>query len=75
MNPPVQERPPNFRGPDGVLCIVRCFACEPERGRENWALAVAAGYCCWCGWTEPTRAKRGAEGDPSKDLQTAAEEK
>jgi hypothetical protein len=30
----------------GSLGLTRCPACE----RENWALAVATGQCCWCGW-------------------------
>lgn len=47
-----QDRPPNFRNNDGQLYLKRCFACEPDCGRENWAMAVASGQCCWCGWTE-----------------------
>ncbi len=46
-----QDRPPNFRD-DGQLFLVRCFACAPEHGRENWAPAVASGTCAWCGWSE-----------------------
>jgi hypothetical protein len=47
-----QDRPPNFRDPEtGVLYLVRCFACEPNHGRENWAPAVATGTCAWCGWS------------------------
>jgi hypothetical protein len=30
---------------EGTICMIRCFEC----GRENWAMAVAAGYCAWCG--------------------------
>ena len=46
-----QDRPPNFR--DGKqLFLVRCFACEPQYGRENVACAVAAGECASCGWRE-----------------------
>jgi len=40
--------PPNFRDEDGKLYVVRC----PECKRENYALAVAGGRCCWCGWGE-----------------------
>jgi hypothetical protein len=47
-----QDRPPNFRGEDGSLYLVRCFACGGEHGKENWAMAVASGQCAWCGWTE-----------------------
>ncbi len=43
---------PNFLGADGRFCLVRCFACDPEHGRENWAPAVASGECAWCGWPE-----------------------
>jgi hypothetical protein len=49
----VNDRRPNFRDHDGRLFLVRCFACTPEYGRENWALAVATGRCCWCGWPDP----------------------
>lgn len=34
---------------DGLL--VRCYTCGGERGRENWAMAVASGRCAWCGDT------------------------
>lgn len=47
-----QDRPPNFRGEDGSLYLVRCFACNPEHGRENYAPNVASGICTWCGWSE-----------------------
>lgn len=47
-----QDRPPNFRSEDGRLFLVRCFACDPDHGRENWALAVADGTCAFCGWKE-----------------------
>lgn len=52
MGKPVnQDRRPNFRT-DGKLFLVRCFNCDPEAGRENWAPAVASGQCAWCGWKE-----------------------
>lgn len=47
----VQGRHPNFRE-DGKLYLVRCFACEPKRGRENYMPSVATGQCAWCGWKE-----------------------
>ncbi len=47
----IQDRPPNFRE-NGKLYLVRCFACESEHGRENWAMVVAKGVCAWCGWSE-----------------------
>lgn len=47
-----QERHPNFRGEDGQLILVRCFLCEPVRGRENHISCIAAGVCAHCGWTE-----------------------
>ncbi len=53
MQPINQDRAPNFRA-DGQLFLVRCFACEPTRGRENYAPAVATGRCAFCGWTEFT---------------------
>lgn len=47
-----QEQGPNFRGDNGKLYLVRCYACDSERGRENWGPVVASGQCAWCGWTE-----------------------
>jgi hypothetical protein len=47
-----QDRPPNFRADNGDLYLVRCFACQPEWGRENWDMTVADGVCAWCGWRE-----------------------
>ena len=47
----IQDRLPNFRL-DGRLCLVRCYACNPQHGRENYAPAVAIGQCAWCGWAE-----------------------
>lgn len=46
----VNDRRPNFYGDDGRFYLVRCYACRPEGGTENWAIAVAAGECAWCGW-------------------------
>lgn len=48
----IQDKSPNFRSEDGKLYLVRCFACEPKRGRENYAMNVASGMCTWCGWKE-----------------------
>ena len=48
----INDRPPNYRVSHGRLYLVRCFACGGDRGRENWALAVAFGQCAWCGWIE-----------------------
>ncbi len=31
---------------DGVILLIRC----PKCGRENWAMAVRDGECCWCGY-------------------------
>lgn len=50
----IQDRPPNFRE-DGQLYLVRCFACEPEHGRDNHGLVVATGRCAWCGWSTRLR--------------------
>ena len=52
MRRTVNDREPNWREPDGRLYLVRCFACAPNHGRENYALAVASGYCSWCGWND-----------------------
>ena len=32
---------------DDKICILRC----PECGKENYAMAVNSGQCCWCGFT------------------------
>lgn len=49
-----QDRQPNFRDENGKLFLVRCFACDPERGRENAKPSVASGICCHCFWNEKT---------------------
>lgn len=45
------KKSPNFETEDGWY-LVRCFSCEGygERGRENYAPAVATGCCAWCGF-------------------------
>lgn len=48
-----QLRDPNFFGRDGSFYLIRCYHCDPEYGRENWAMAVATGTCNWCGWSTP----------------------
>jgi hypothetical protein len=60
-----QDRAPNFRASDGRLFLVRCFACEPRYGRENWAPVVAAGQCAWCGWRVANPSDAEASGDAS----------
>ena len=55
----IQDRTPNFRDKNGRLFLVRCFACGSERGRENYAMAVADGQCAWCGWTEKEEQRNG----------------
>lgn len=47
-----QDRQPNFRDATGKLHLVRCFACDQERGIENWGPSVAKGNCVFCGWRE-----------------------
>lgn len=59
-----QERGPNFRGEDGRLFLVRCYVCEPTRGRENYGPSVATGQCAWCGWEESAEV-RAADGQAS----------
>lgn len=49
----INDRRPNF-SEGGKLYLVRCFACDPERGLENWAPSVATGTCAFCGWSEDT---------------------
>lgn len=31
---------------DGAILLIRCHKCH----RENYALSVAFGVCCWCGF-------------------------
>jgi ribosomal protein L37E len=31
---------------DDMVLLIRC----PKCGKENYALAVASGRCCWCGF-------------------------
>jgi hypothetical protein len=52
MKQTINDRKPNFRDKDGKLFLVRCFSCGGKWGTENWAMAVADGYCAFCGWTE-----------------------
>jgi hypothetical protein len=40
---------PNFFDDNGKFYLVRCFACDSEHGRENYAAAVSSGMCAWCG--------------------------
>lgn len=39
--------------PDGTLLLIYC----PKCGRENYALSVADGICCWCGFDGHTLLK------------------
>ena len=48
----INDRSPNFRNEQGNLYLVRCFACDPEFGVENYIPNVARGVCAWCGWPE-----------------------
>jgi hypothetical protein len=41
----------NFVSDTGSLYLVRCVACD----RENYALNVSYGTCCWCGWSEENK--------------------
>lgn len=47
-----QDRVPNFRDVEGNLFLIRCFSCEPIRGRENNSMAVSSGICAWCDWQD-----------------------
>jgi len=52
MKRTLNDRAPNFRNDEGRLFLVRCFACDPQRGTQNWAMAVASGTCAFCGWSD-----------------------
>lgn len=45
----------NFRSKEGKLFLVRCYVCDPEYGRENYAMAIAGGECAWCGWSDKSK--------------------
>ena len=32
-----------------------------RESRDNYAIAVASGQCCWCGWGEAREEKKGDE--------------
>lgn len=49
-----QESHPNFRDEKGKLFLVRCYACEPNGGKENYLPMVATGICAWCNYKEPS---------------------
>ena len=50
----IQFQKPNFVE-NGELYLMRCYKCDPENGRENWAPYVATGQCAWCGWKEEVK--------------------
>lgn len=50
MSTTVNDRPPNVRSEHGRFYLLRCFACDPQRGRENYAASVYSGVCAWCSW-------------------------
>lgn len=43
--------PENFYDKKGNPFMVRCPVCA----KENYAMSVASGQCCWCGYTEPKK--------------------
>lgn len=48
----MNDRLPNFRDETGKLFLIRCFACDPIDGRENYAPIASTGLCAWCGWED-----------------------
>lgn len=77
MSVTMQDRAPNFRagtGNTGRLYLVRCFACDERVGRENYALAVAAGVCAWCGWSERSSAAMPGGGEAAEEHSRATPE-
>jgi len=49
----VNHRRPNFYR-NNKFYLVRCYICDKNEGRENWAVFVATGKCAWCGCDEST---------------------
>jgi hypothetical protein len=41
-----EKSSPNFCDETGSVYLVRCPKCK----KENYALAVTSGTCCWCGF-------------------------
>jgi hypothetical protein len=29
-----------------LICMIKCFKC----GKENYAISISSGFCCWCGY-------------------------
>lgn len=46
MSKPILIRPGLEVYKNGTILLIRCPRCK----RENWAMAVADGVCCWCGY-------------------------
>lgn len=46
-----------FRLKDGGVGLQRCGSCR----RENYALSVLSGKCCWCGWDSAAISKAKGE--------------
>lgn len=46
-----QDREPNFRGKNGKLFLVHCYACN----LENYLPAVSSGECMWCGYPKEVK--------------------
>lgn len=40
-----EEEGVGYEDEDGVG-LIKCPKCK----RENWAMAVSSGQCCWCGY-------------------------
>lgn len=50
---------------NGKTYLVRC----PKCGKENYALAVSSGVCCWCGYDANKDHKTGDKKELDKDKQ------
>ena len=55
------------------ICVERCPVCD----RENYAMSVLSGICCWCGWNANEEFERSGEfaGNEEKTITTATDER
>lgn len=45
-----QHRGPNFID-YGDFYLIRCFQCNPLKGKMNKKQYIQRGVCAWCGWS------------------------
>lgn len=48
----INDKEPNYRNEFGSLILIRCFLCEPNKGKGNKPSAVSMGVCGHCNWSD-----------------------